>query len=122
MLNLKQKNGGPSTASNTAIRAACAKVLALIDADDIWEANYLEFQMAALAADPSIDVLYPNGWFFGDTSLAGRELMEFSRSDGEGTFSKVACGECIVLTSLVARKDVLERTGLFHPFSICRGS
>lgn len=112
---IKQENQGLAGARNTAIRAARADLLALLDSDDAWEPNYLECQVAIMRADPTIDVLYPNAVFIGDTPLTGRLMMDFSPSEGEVTFEKLATLECIVTVSVLARKAVIEQVGLFDP-------
>jgi glycosyltransferase involved in cell wall biosynthesis len=48
IIYFKQEHGGLSVARNTAIRAARAPIIALLDPDDAWERGYLEAQTALL--------------------------------------------------------------------------
>ena len=62
---IRTENRGVSAARNIGIRAARGELIALIDSDDIWMPDYLEFQVAQLDADPAADVVYPNAVIFG---------------------------------------------------------
>src|SRR5207302_3958916 len=110
---IKQENGGLSGARNTGIRDARAPLIALLDADDLWEPGYLAGQLAEFACDPTIDVLYPNAVFFGDTTEAGQEYMKLCPSEGEVTFESLVAQRCQVMVSVMARRDAIMRAGLF---------
>lgn len=113
IIYIKQQNRGLSGARNTGIRAARAPLVALLDADDMWEPEYLAVQVASMNADPSLDLLYPNGVIFGDVVEAGRECMSLSPSDGEVTFERLLTQECNVLVFVTARRQALIDAGLF---------
>ncbi len=110
---IKQSNKGLSGARNAGIRAARAELIALLDADDLWEPEYLAVQVAALRADPTLDVLYPNGVVFGESTDAGRDCMAMSPSTGQVTFERLMLLECNVLVFVTARREVIVRAGLF---------
>src|SRR4051794_31718718 len=57
---LRQANAGISGARTTALAAAAAPVLALLDSDDLWFPDYLEEQLRLLAAAPSAGVISAN--------------------------------------------------------------
>ncbi len=110
-----QENGGPSAARNTGIRTARAPWIAFLDADDAWEADFLASQLSVLRQDPSIDLLYADTRFVGDSPLAGRTAMELCPSTGEVTFQKLVLCECTVfLHTTVVRRDAVLRAGLFE--------
>ena len=113
MVYIRQENRGISGARNTAIRAARGQLIALLDADDLWTPNYLSVQIAKLRADPTIDVLYPNAIFFGDGPEVGRDFMSVCPSEGDVTFESLLSQRCHVMVSVMARREALERAGLF---------
>lgn len=110
---LKKENGGLASARNAGIRVSRAPLIALLDSDDAWTPDYLAVQVGILQADPSIDILYPNGVFFGDTPLTGRLLMDFSPSNGDVTFESLVSLQCMVVVSVTARKEALLQAGGF---------
>jgi glycosyltransferase involved in cell wall biosynthesis len=110
---LVQDNSGVSAARNAGVRAARAPLVATLDSDDAWEPNYLEVQLAALAADPSLDVVYPNARIVGDHPHAGRLYMDVCPSRGPVTFEAIVTQRCNVFTSVLARRETLLRAGLY---------
>lgn len=113
IIYLKQENRGLSGARNTGIRAARAPLIALLDGDDTWEREFLSAMLDELRRDPSVGVLYSDATYFGDTPEAGRTFMELHPSVGEITFARLVSQECNVISSVVARRELLLRVGLF---------
>jgi glycosyltransferase involved in cell wall biosynthesis len=56
----RQKNGGAGAARNDALALARAPVIATLDADDLWEPEYLESILPRFA-DPIVGLVYTNG-------------------------------------------------------------
>ncbi|MBA2647444.1 MAG: glycosyltransferase family 2 protein [Pyrinomonadaceae bacterium] len=110
---LVQENGGPGSARNTAFKAARGRYLALLDADDVWEPEYLAVQVSMLERDPTLDVVYSDGIIFGDGPDVGRKLMEAFPSHGAVTFESVVRAECTVLICAVARREAIINVGMF---------
>lgn len=52
------KNGGLPVARNRGIEQATGEFISFIDADDLWTQDKLERQLAALKAEPEVDVAY----------------------------------------------------------------
>lgn len=104
-----------SESRNNAIQASNARYIALLDADDLWEPDYLEVQVGILEQDPSIALVYPNARYFGEGSWVGRTFMEMNPSEGEVTMEKLISREITVFISVTARRESLIRAGLFDP-------
>jgi glycosyltransferase involved in cell wall biosynthesis len=111
---IKQENAGPAGARNRGIKAARSPLIALLDADDVWEPNYLEVQTGILRAHPEVDVLYPNAVYFGAGagSWSGRKFMDMFPSAGDPTFQRILSGQCAVFVGVTARREALLRVGL----------
>jgi glycosyltransferase involved in cell wall biosynthesis len=107
-----QDNRGLSSARNTAIAAAKADLVALLDSDDVWEPNYLERQLEELRRQ-NVAVVYANATTFGDPLRSGRLFMDVHPSNGAVTIEALVTQECNVMVSVLARRDVLIAAGLF---------
>lgn len=112
---IRQENAGPSGARNTGIRAAAGQRIAFLDADDIWEPEYLAAQTAYLDQHQDIDVVYPDAFYFGEGPLVGRRFMELCPSRGEVTLASLIEERCCVFISVLARRQALLDAGLFDP-------
>lgn len=110
---IKQENQGPSTARNTALRAASGTFIAFLDSDDMWLPDYLEEQVRIMRGDASIDVLYPDAEVFGDAPEAGRRFMEICPSEGEVTFESLIRQQCTVMICCMVRRETISRLGGF---------
>lgn len=111
---LKQANGGPSAARNTAIREARAPLIALLDGDDAWMPDYLEYQLSYLREHPAVDLVYPNMLNVGGLH-DGTLVMEMTPSEGEANLLSLLLQRCIVLNGVTMRKDIVFRAGLWDP-------
>ena len=60
---ISQKNQGVSAARNTGIKNACSQYIALLDADDKWEQNYLEEQYKLIQKYPECKIFAVNYYY-----------------------------------------------------------
>jgi glycosyltransferase involved in cell wall biosynthesis len=112
IIYVKQENKHAAGARNTAIRRAQGEFLAFLDSDDTWLPDHLAAQMALFEQDPTIDLVYANALMIG-----GRyqwEFMDSCPSEGPVTFPALVVERCqIPVSTVVARKSVLVKVGLF---------
>jgi hypothetical protein len=85
---IKQPNQGAGPARNTGIEHARAQLIAFLDADDIWERDYLASQYVHLNRN-SLDMVYCDAWLFGTGSAYRRTFMGGAPSVGECTFDAI---------------------------------
>lgn len=104
-----------SGSRNTAMNFSRAKYIAFLDSDDAWEPDYLSYHVNMLEADPTIDVVYPNATFFGDSPWAGDTFMNRIPSEGPVTVESMLAGRCTVCISATSRRESLLRAGLMDP-------
>ena len=55
---IRQKNAGPAAARNLGVRSSNSDFIAFLDADDAWQPQKIEKQLAAFAANPGAVLCY----------------------------------------------------------------
>jgi glycosyltransferase involved in cell wall biosynthesis len=117
---LQQKNGGVSRARNAGSAAATGRFVAFLDADDLWDPPKLERQVELLRSRPDVGFCYPGVRRIGADGQvrqveSAREYTDLCRE--LLLHSSVVTSAC---SSMMVRRDVLERAGGFDPaFSQC---
>ena len=102
----RRDNGGAGAARNTGIVRSTAAFVAFLDADDRWIARKLTLQMAALNADPAIDLVLCLVRAF-----ASPELPEAERAALEAQQPRPFEGW--VAGSMLIRRASFDRVGPF---------
>jgi glycosyltransferase involved in cell wall biosynthesis len=101
-----QANSGAGAARNRGAEQAHGRYLAYLDGDDRWEPIKLERQLAALADDPALDMVFTNLQQF---------LSPNVRGDAEADRLRVpeAASPGYSATTMLIRRAAFDRVGLF---------
>ncbi len=102
---VSQANAGLAAAQNRGAEVARGDLIAYLDCDDLWEPEKLALQGAAIAADPSLDLVFGHVVEFLSPERAD-ELAERFRVSGEAV-PGLSTG------AMLARRDVFARVGPF---------
>jgi glycosyltransferase involved in cell wall biosynthesis len=109
---------GVAEARNNAIRATHAPLLAFLDGDDYWVADKLEHQLAALAADDRIGLVYSDFVDFSRPDASDAQLVTVRRYSAAtpDTLAEYFVHDApIVPSSVLMPRAVFDEVGLFDP-------
>lgn len=107
-----QENQGLSAARNTGIRAARGEIIGLLDADDLYEPDFLSTLVPLLYNDPEADAVYCASQFVDETNRALPQQTRMAVTP-ERLYDKLLHGGFFPPLCLVAYKYCYERAGLF---------
>ncbi|MBI5065425.1 glycosyltransferase [Candidatus Woesearchaeota archaeon] len=115
----KKKNGGVSSARNLGIKNSKGNLIAFLDSDDLWHEKKLEKTVKKFK-NSNIALVYTNYLLFAKDDCAKKEIkVPFY---GKKTYEKLLLGNFIPNSSVVIRKKVLKKTGLFYEGFNCKAS
>jgi glycosyltransferase involved in cell wall biosynthesis len=106
------RNRGVSAARNSGLEAAQGEVIAWLDADDMWETDFLATLIPPLAADPRLDGVYSG---FIHVDAVGNIIPQSSQrvSPPSDLFSSLIEDNFIVTPAIVVRKKCFKQAGNF---------
>jgi glycosyltransferase involved in cell wall biosynthesis len=102
-----QPNQGPCSARNTGVAAAQGEFIAFLDADDIWLPNKLRIQVDYLITNPEIGFVVAKGQMHIEKGI--EKPPWYRKHLFEEDF------DCFRPSSMVVRRNVLEKVGLWNP-------
>jgi glycosyltransferase involved in cell wall biosynthesis len=105
----KQQNAGPSAARNRAIRESRGEWIAFLDGDDYWLPGKLESQLRALEEQDG-DFAYCGVVTVDDDN---RTVATLPAVSPDSLLSGLVWGNIISTPSVIVRKTLLDKTGLF---------
>ncbi|MEW6285732.1 MAG: glycosyltransferase [Chloroflexota bacterium] len=107
-----QTNAGLSAARNTGLRAAQGELIGVLDADDMYEPNFLETLVAALQADPEADGVYCGYRFVDEANNPLPQIENRPVPPGE-LYTALLDGNFFVPESVFLRRRVYDDVGFF---------
>ncbi|MGB9489761.1 MAG: glycosyltransferase family 2 protein [Terriglobales bacterium] len=112
LIYIKQENQGPSSARNTAIRAAHGKYIACLDSDDVYLPEHLARLVSHLESN-NLQLVYSDCYFIKGGKHVGRSFEREPQSPPV-TFEKLLTEDCCVGTSaMMATRQAMIDAGLF---------
>ena len=111
---IRQDNRGISAARNAALHVARGKLIALLDADDVWLEGKLTEQLSFME-HAQFDMVYADALLIGDVPWPeGTTFMDRSPSDGPVTLNTLLdLKVTVVVSTVIMRKDLVEQVGGF---------
>ncbi|MBK8083576.1 MAG: glycosyltransferase family 2 protein [Devosia sp.] len=104
---IRQPNGGQASALAAGLALATGSCLAFNDADDLWTPHKQERQLAAMAADPGVDVVFGQSEQFVSPELDSAEQLRFAPR------TAILTGE--IAQAALIRRHCLVRVGGIDP-------
>jgi glycosyltransferase involved in cell wall biosynthesis len=101
---LRREHGGIGASRNAGFAVARGEFIALLDADDLWEPEKLERQLAMFADDPGLDIVFTGVDQFVSPELEGLAVSELQGPSATG----------VMPSALLMRAAVVERVGPYR--------
>jgi glycosyltransferase involved in cell wall biosynthesis len=103
------------TARNQVIKPLESEYIAFIDDDDLWMADKLEKQIAAMQQNELVGFSYTNGYNFSGNKIVEYILHKNTGVDIDNIFISYCLGERgVFLQSLMCRKECFDLAGYFN--------
>lgn len=111
---LREENSGSTAARNAGVAAARGELIALLDADHVYQADFIETAIARLDASPDGDAVY-TGY---ETMDESGQVLPFSSNrvvEPDALYHALLESDFLASCCVVARKSCYERCGGFDP-------
>lgn len=110
IINLKQKNQGPSAARNNGIRRANGELIAFLDSDDTWEKEKLSIQIDFMDKNPELVITATN---YNIITNVIRVKYKLQPSCVEASFYKMLFKVFFCMPTIIIRREIFEKENLW---------
>ena len=113
VMTLSQPRSGSGRARNRGIEASSGRLLAFLDADDLWVPEKSRLQLPVLEADPRLGLVFSDMVAFSGEGEAVRTYWQGRGFDGGCSLSSIFLYDMISTPTVVMRREVLDAVGGF---------
>ncbi len=117
-----QKNAGQASARNLGIHHSLGQFIAFLDADDTWRPRKLEMQLPLFNLDPQIGLVYCNAIRKSAVENDDCLYSKIIAMHRGRVFNFLLQGNFIVASSVILKKAVFDRAGMFNEASWLRSA
>lgn len=111
---LYKENGGQSSSRNAGIKVARGRYIALLDHDDIWDANKLELQLREIERDAATGMVTCGSERFNEAGTLGSEIPRIRQFTGNQFRRKLLMGNFLGSCSkTLIKKECFDTVGFF---------
>jgi glycosyltransferase involved in cell wall biosynthesis len=110
---LYQPNAGQAAARNRAIRQSSGDFYAFLDADDMWQKDKLEQQIPVLLSNPKLGLVHSNFDYLDEKTGKTFTISRPRHKLVGRCYTRLFFGCSIFASSVVVRRECLEKIGLF---------
>jgi glycosyltransferase involved in cell wall biosynthesis len=116
-----EHSGLPAVARNCGLAASESRYVAFLDADDLWRPEKLTRQVAVLDSRPELGLVHTGFEQLRDDGLEPY-LPPAGSTAGGPQFERLAVGNYIANSSVLVRRELLDRYGFFDEDPRLRGT
>lgn len=111
-----QNNGFMGVNRNYGIEKSSGEYIAFLDDDDLWLPEKLEKQIELLDSNKGLGLVYSDSYIMDSNGKLEENTYFYGRRPVRGnTFDKLLENNLIPMLTVMIRKEVLNRVGVFNP-------
>lgn len=115
IIYMYQENQGHADAKNKGVLRSKGKYKAFLDSDDVWLPEKLEKQVAILDSNPEIALVYSDCYYADVRGKVMARAFKRAKPFRVAVFSQLFLSNFIPFSTVVVRKEIFEKVGLFNP-------